>query len=73
MHKMVPPECVPVFLKDFYATRHLDFLFRVVIPLLPHGNDGIIFTSLHSPYVIGTNKNIVKWKPPYLNTIDFLI
>ncbi|KOS13828.1 mrna guanylyltransferase [Malassezia pachydermatis] len=40
---------------------------------LQHGNDGLIFTSFHAPYVYGTNNAILKWKPPHENTIDFKI
>lgn len=33
----------------------------------------MIFTKNSIPYISGTNENIVKWKPPEKNTIDFLI
>ncbi len=45
-------------------------LFETV-PNLLHGNDGLIFTCLNSGYVMGTDPKILKWKPPYENTIDF--
>lgn len=35
--------------------------------------DGLIFTKNHFPYLPGKNCGILKWKPDYLNTIDFLI
>jgi hypothetical protein len=38
-----------------------------------HENDGLIFTKVDSPYKPGRDFNIVKWKPPHLNTIDFLM
>ncbi|EGF98994.1 uncharacterized protein MELLADRAFT_45847 [Melampsora larici-populina 98AG31] len=41
------------------------------LPKLTHGNDGLIFTSACSPYRIGTDPKILKWKPPSENSIDF--
>lgn len=38
---------------------------------LPHEKDGLIFQPLSSPYTGGTCSNILKWKPPELNSIDF--
>lgn len=49
----------------------IDMMFRQVLPNLPHGNDGLIFTCKTTPYIYGTDKNILKWKPPHENTIDF--
>jgi len=40
---------------------------------LPHATDGIIFTRVDAPYIVGTNSNIVKWKPNSLNSVDFII
>ena len=52
----------------------IEYLFKQYIPLLPHANDGVIFTkNKDAPYYSGTNNDIVKWKPPHLNTIDFLL
>ncbi|CAD8056044.1 unnamed protein product [Paramecium primaurelia] len=60
-------------LKDFFYPDRARYICYNYIPLLPHGNDGLIFTKNSFPYVSGTNENIVKWKPPEKNTIDFLI
>ncbi|CAD8091444.1 unnamed protein product [Paramecium sonneborni] len=60
-------------LKDFFLPNKVRYIFNNYIPLLPHGNDGLIFTKNSLPYISGTNENIVKWKPPEKNTIDFLI
>jgi mRNA guanylyltransferase len=39
--------------------------------ILVHENDGLIFTVDKCPYYPGTCKEIIKWKPPHMNTIDF--
>lgn len=36
-----------------------------------HEKDGLIFQPVDAPYVGGTCHNILKWKPPNLNSIDF--
>ena len=44
-----------------------------MIPHLNHENDGLIYTKVDNPYRVGRDDNIIKWKPPHLNTIDFLL
>lgn len=50
---------------------HVDAVFGVDIPALQHGNDGLIYTCVSTPYTPGTDQNILKWKPPSENSIDF--
>ena len=49
----------------------LERMFNEVLPNLPHGNDGLIFTCRNSPYQHGTDEHILKWKPESENSIDF--
>ena len=51
-----------------YAT---EMMFRQVLPNLPHGNDGLIFTCRTTEYKSGTDEHILKWKPENENSIDF--
>lgn len=51
----------------------IEMLFKDILPSLPHGNDGLIFQCADSPYTMGTDASIVKWKPPHENTVDFLL
>ncbi|KAI6895154.1 hypothetical protein D0869_15884 [Hortaea werneckii] len=58
-------------LKAMETPYAAEMMFREKIPQLPHGNDGLIFTCVTTPYVSGTDEHILKWKPPHENTIDF--
>jgi mRNA guanylyltransferase len=58
-------------LKKMEVSYGTQMMFRQVLPKLPHGNDGLIFTCKTTPYVAGTDPHILKWKPPHENTIDF--
>ena len=59
--------------KDFKLSYGIDVMFREVLPNLPHGNDGLIFTCVNSPYHPGTDPHILKWKKAQENSIDFLL
>ncbi|KAF2803508.1 mRNA capping enzyme, alpha subunit [Mytilinidion resinicola] len=69
--KMQEREPFRVKLKEVHSPYHISDMFRHVLPSLPHGNDGLIFTCKSTPYKFGTDKHILKWKPPQENTIDF--
>jgi ATP-dependent DNA ligase len=69
-----------MFVKDFFdldgsrERRQLEFVFRTYIKAMNHKNDGVIFNKKwNAPYKIGKNEGYLKWKPPHLNTIDFLL
>eukprot|EP01088_Endostelium_zonatum_P003135 TRINITY_DN1423_c2_g1_i2.p1 TRINITY_DN1423_c2_g1~~TRINITY_DN1423_c2_g1_i2.p1 ORF type:complete len:488 (+),score=75.39 TRINITY_DN1423_c2_g1_i2:126-1589(+) len=62
-----------ISLKNMYACnyRYLRWITETQIPNLTHVNDGLIFTPIKLPYTVGTTKQLLKWKPQELNTIDF--
>ncbi|KAH6894975.1 mRNA guanylyltransferase [Coprinopsis sp. MPI-PUGE-AT-0042] len=60
-----------VKIKETNFSYHVDKVFAVDIPNLQHGNDGLIYTCVSTPYTPGTDNNIMKWKPPSENSIDF--
>ncbi|MCJ1478133.1 Dcp1p-Dcp2p decapping enzyme complex alpha subunit [Lambiella insularis] len=51
----------------------IEMMFREILPNLPHGNDGLIFTCRNSPYKPGTDPHILKWKTETENSIDFML
>lgn len=36
-------------------------------------NDGVIFTPVGKPYVVKNCDALLKWKPPHLNSVDFML
>jgi len=36
-----------------------------------HENDGLIFTIDKCPYYPDTCHDVIKWKPPHMNSVDF--
>ncbi|KAF9789900.1 mRNA capping enzyme [Thelephora terrestris] len=60
-----------IAVKETNLSYHLEKVFEIDIPASHHGNDGLIYTCVTTPYTPGTDKNILKWKPPSENSIDF--
>lgn len=61
--------------KQTQFSYHTPHMFNEIIPdvIKKHGNDGVIFTCRTSEYTFGTDRHIIKWKPPEENTVDFLL
>jgi mRNA guanylyltransferase len=57
--------------KKMEVSYGTEMMFKSVLPNLPHGNDGLIFTCVKTPYKPGTDQHILKWKPENENSIDF--
>jgi len=60
-----------IVVKETNFSYSLDKVFQHDIPALHHGNDGLIYTCVSTPYTPGTDRNILKWKPPSENSVDF--
>jgi mRNA guanylyltransferase len=60
-----------VGLKRMEFSYGIEMMFRQILPSLPHGNDGLIFTCVRTEYKHGTDPHIMKWKPEAENSIDF--
>ncbi|KAI5172391.1 mRNA guanylyltransferase [Nematocida sp. LUAm3] len=60
-------------IKIMHKAYGLGEVYRKIIPQLTHENDGMIFTRVDHPYTPGSCKAYLKWKPPYLNSVDFLL
>jgi hypothetical protein len=54
--KLIIPCSIKV--KDVKPSYHLEKVFNEDIPKLQHGNDGLIYTPVATPYVTGTDKNM---------------
>jgi mRNA guanylyltransferase len=75
LYKIYPEELqyVPfvVELKQMQFAYGIEMMFRQILPSLPHGNDGLIFTCRSTDYKPGTDPHILKWKPELENSVDF--
>jgi mRNA guanylyltransferase len=59
--------------KNMYRAEDTKYVLEVVLPHLPHEQDGLIYTAVNRRYTIGTDHSLIKWKPPYLNSVDFIL
>jgi mRNA guanylyltransferase len=75
LYKLFPEEIqyLPfvVELKQMQMSYGIEMMFRQILPNLPHGNDGLIFTCRNTDYKHGTDPHILKWKPEAENSVDF--
>ncbi|EER05930.1 mRNA capping enzyme alpha subunit, putative [Perkinsus marinus ATCC 50983] len=61
-----------VYLKDFFEVTDCDTVMNFG-KRLPHECDGLIFTPVMPPYIAGTCRQLLKWKPAHMNTADFAV
>jgi mRNA guanylyltransferase len=75
LYKAYPEEAAylpfRVELKEMQFGYAAELMFRNVLPNLPHGSDGLIFTARSTEYKTGTDQNILKWKREEENSVDF--
>lgn len=75
LYKLYPDEIqyLPFIMemKQMQFGYGIEMMFRQILPNLPHGNDGLIFTCRNSNYKHGTDPHILKWKPETENSVDF--
>ncbi|KAF9469347.1 mRNA capping enzyme, alpha subunit [Collybia nuda] len=69
--RMAESQPFEIKVKEISLSYHVEKVFAVDIPALHHDNDGLIYTCVSTPYTPGTDKTILKWKPPSENSIDF--
>lgn len=60
-------------MKQMWKSYSIGVLLDEIIPSQHHLNDGLIFTPVHLPYIMGTCHSLLKWKPSELNSVDFLL
>uniref|UniRef100_A0A0G4GV92 mRNA guanylyltransferase n=1 Tax=Chromera velia CCMP2878 TaxID=1169474 RepID=A0A0G4GV92_9ALVE len=62
-----------IYLKDFFEVKNVGTVMKISHQHMPHESDGLIFTPIKLPYKPGTCKQLLKWKPPEQNSVDFRI
>ncbi|KAG0436305.1 mRNA-capping enzyme subunit alpha [Dictyocoela muelleri] len=81
--------CALLFVNKFYSNYKTVDFFNITVKQMTKSygmsyalevarrqnliNDGLIFTPVNYPYVMGKCDRFWKWKPPELNTVDFII
>lgn len=73
---------IPYGIDSSEVFMYADMLWKLLVynKLAPYKLDGIIYTPINSPYMIRVSPDKLdlvpveyKWKPPFLNSIDFYI
>lgn len=59
--------------KEIFLSYKANDVLLKTIPKLKHISDGLIFTAQDKPYVLKTDENVLKWKSPEQNTVDFVL
>lgn len=58
--------------KDFWdITQTSKLLGENFAASLSHESDGLVFQPSNDPYECGRSDQVLKWKPPELNSVDF--
>ena len=60
-------------MKPMYTVDQTYFVWNEVVKSLTHESDGLIFTPVHDPYILGPCLKLLKWKPLEFNSADFKI
>jgi len=68
---MVRTRPFDIQVKRMELSYYVEKVLKEDIPRLQHGADGLIYTCVDSPYVVGTDPKLLKWKEPSQNSIDF--
>lgn len=70
----IPDEPFALRKKEFYDLEMTEkILAEKFQSMVSHEIDGVIFQPVEDKYVPGRCDSILKWKPPHLNSIDFLL
>lgn len=66
-------ESFGVRVKGFWDINKTKWILEEFSPTLAHGTDGLIFSPAYDYYEPGQCPSLLKWKPPEINTVDFLL
>lgn len=67
-------EPIGVRIKDFFELKNTYKFFETKFQnSLSHEIDGLIFQPVHLEYISGRCNQVLKWKPPSHNSVDFLL
>eukprot|EP00472_Partenskyella_glossopodia_P002651 CAMPEP_0197536764 /NCGR_PEP_ID=MMETSP1318-20131121/54777_1 /TAXON_ID=552666 /ORGANISM="Partenskyella glossopodia, Strain RCC365" /LENGTH=405 /DNA_ID=CAMNT_0043094741 /DNA_START=23 /DNA_END=1236 /DNA_ORIENTATION=+ len=57
--------------KQYWPLNQMGYVLNDVVPAMPHESDGVIIQPWRAPYLAGTDGQVLKWKFPHLNSVDF--